>query len=143
MAKKITIFDSFGEYDLQKESVVNGLLEKIDIEGNNDVELDIVFCMIGYQSTTTLIDKLLTDLSKLEGSKKLNVVTNLDLGNKKFYACFFYKSKFIGTEDHDINVNKEIVSKKLEENDITFLVSIVSGNDKTKLKRELKVWPRT
>lgn len=74
--KRISILEDFNVRDVSDEEDVQPIVDKINIDTDTDVQLDLSGCLIDYPATSKLVDAILIKLSSLSGDKKFQIITD-------------------------------------------------------------------
>ncbi|HWD87156.1 MAG TPA: hypothetical protein VG367_03450 [Mucilaginibacter sp.] len=74
--KHISIQKDFGINDAGDEQKIREILNKINIDGQTEVSLDLSRCIVDYPATGILIDNILNQLSELDGEKRLIITVS-------------------------------------------------------------------
>lgn len=131
---KISILKDLGTFDIGNKFNVQNVCNKLVIQDNN-VVLDISRCIIDYPSTSQLLDKVLIDLTKLDGSKSLTIITNLSILELLLLHWLFIGSEFFEIKDETKNLSPDdfvkIISEKLKSEDMKMNIQIVNKQGNT------------
>lgn len=111
--KKISIYKDFEEDDLASDAIVESITDKIQIQGNSDVILDLRDCFIDYPYTSRIIDKILNSLSEIKGEKKLVIFYDLNAKESSLLNWFFLESKFLDITSHEKSLELEDLKTKI------------------------------
>jgi ACT domain-containing protein len=96
--KIINIRDGFEVYDISDELDVSAIVNRINIELNNHIQLNLSGCLIDYPATSKIIDKIIEQLSLLTGVKKLEIITDFVLPMSTIVNWLFLGSIQFGME---------------------------------------------
>jgi len=99
MEEIIKIKETYGCVNLSSKRHINDLICLLKLPNSNHITLDITGCFTDYDSTSMLIDVILSHLDKMEGEKKLTVLCDDGYDNPFMYANLFLGSKFLNISD--------------------------------------------
>jgi hypothetical protein len=131
--KIIAIRKDFGVSDISDEEDVRTIIEKIDVESNADVQLDLSGCLIDYPATSKLMDTIVEQLSQLSGRKELEIITDYVLPMPTVVNWLFLGSKRL-----DMDLNKglpyneiiQILQTALQRSNIVLKITIRDSEGK-------------
>lgn len=127
--KRISIYKDFQEDDLATDSVISGILDKLTIDENNTIEIDLRDCFIDYPYTSRIMDRLLLQLSNLQCDKRtLVIIYDLNAKEETLLNWIFLESEFLeiknGADVMDLNNLKQAIEKKIREKKISIEIKI-------------------
>ncbi|MDB5024310.1 MAG: hypothetical protein JWP78_2065 [Mucilaginibacter sp.] len=114
--KTIALYSDFKVNDAGNSDKIKSILDQINIDNEPEVTLDLTHCIIDYPATSTLIDKILLQLSEKTGQKKLIIAVSYSLPEQTLINDLLGDSKFF-----EIEAKKEIPIKELREKIEKFL----------------------
>ncbi len=137
--KKIAIYEKYGINDLGDFSEISEIIEKIDIESNNQIELNLKHCFIDYPATSQIIDRILDQLKDLKGIKKLLILHDYYLPESTILNLLLLGSQFFNIQaDKELKIEelKNIVNSKILSYNINLEILVVNRADKEVQKFE-------
>ena len=96
--KIFSIRNDFSVSDLSDEEDASIVVDKINIESNPDVQLNLSGCLIDYPATSKLVDNILDQLALLPGKKYLEIVTDFNLPKQTVMNWLFLGSRRLDME---------------------------------------------
>lgn len=135
--KKISLLDDYGINDISNEEKIKGILNKISINSERIVELNLRHCIIDYPATSKLIDTVLFQLEKLNGQKELFIKISYILPEQTLLNVLLGDSRFFGIEakkEMDLEDIKKKISGKLKTVNIFMEITILDRAGKTKVE---------
>lgn len=119
--KRINPKDDFGYefFDVGDEDIVNLIINKLDIEGNKELELSFQDCITNYPATSKIIDSILFQLDKINGQKELIIKVNLDDDPIHLLNGLFFGSRFLKIQE-----DSELLSLEKMKNTIKEMVEL-------------------
>lgn len=134
---KLNIIEDYKHYQIANIRHTNLLLDKIkDINFGNEteIELNIEGCMTDYPATPIFMDYFLFHLENQEGQKEFTIILD-GIYNKEIYILYdivlegdFFNIKEKNGSEEEIKVWKEIINKKLKNENI--IIKIIISHDK-------------
>lgn len=140
--RNIAVMEEFEVNDLSEDIQVNQLIEQIGNITDSEIRLDLKTCMLDYYATGTLVEELISKMSKIKGQKQLFIEVDYIVGMRIVLNWLFLGSKMMNlTEKNELSIdyilNKvEPVVKSLN---IEIRVSIINKDGS---KKEEVVIPR-
>lgn len=121
-------------YEVGDEDFVEMIVNRIDIEGNHEIELNLQNCIINYPATSKILDQILFQLKRLKGKKELTVKVMLFDEPVHLLNGLFFGSKFLNIqEDSQLlsldNMNNTI-KEMIEDKNIKISVILVNKTGK-------------
>jgi hypothetical protein len=119
----------FGYYEVGDEDFVELMIDKIDIDGCSNINLDLSECITNYPATSKIIDKILYQLLKLKGEKQLLINVGDEDDVIHLLNKLFFGSVFLGIQnDNELLSLKEIndvLEKKIIKRNINISIQNV------------------
>jgi len=79
---EISIFKDYSIFDAGKQRNIEEVIKKLPAFTDELITLDFTNCLIDYPATSKLIDKILSELSNMKGSKVLTIQSDLTVNNE-------------------------------------------------------------
>ncbi len=112
--KQIQIKEDYKINDLGDMSEIGEIIEKIDIDSNSVVELNLRHCFIDYPATSQIIDKVLFQLKKNSGNKELIIKHDYYLPESTILNLLLLGSKYFNIEANK-EIELELLSKTIKD----------------------------
>ncbi len=125
--KEINILQDYGVYELGSESEIKPIIEKIDINNQTHIKLDLTGCLPDYPVTSQIIDKIISQMKKLPGKKSLDIVVEYSLPHEILINWLFLGSKDLNIQDDKSMPLKDIwnaIYDGIEESSIVIKIHI-------------------
>lgn len=125
--KEIKIRQDFGIYELGSEAEITPVIEKIDIENNAEIQLDLTGCLPDYPATSLLIDKIISQMRLMIGEKHLVIILEYSLPLVTLINWLFLGSKELKIEkDKSLSLDeiKSLIQNGIQDSDIEIVIRI-------------------
>jgi hypothetical protein len=116
MGETIKVLETYGVYNLSSKHQIHDLISRLELPNSNQLIIDIKGCIVDYSTTSLLFDEILFHLNKLQGEKKLIILTD-GLSFQHMFADLFLGSKFINVgDDFKLDIKEcEFLLKEINE----------------------------
>ena len=125
--KEIKIRQDFGIYELGSEAEITPVIEKIDIENNAEIQLDLTGCLPDYPATSLLIDKIISQMRLMIGEKHLVIILEYSLPLVTLINWLFFGSNELQIEkDKSLSLDeiKSLIQNGIQDSDIEIVIRI-------------------
>ena len=125
--KEIKIRQDFGIYELGSDAEITPVIEKIDIENNAEIQLDLTGCLPDYPATSLLIDKIISQMRSMTGKKHLVIILEYSLPLETLTNWLFLGSKELKIEkDKSLSLSdiKSLIQDGLQDSNIEIVIRI-------------------
>jgi len=120
---EIKMVEQYGETDLDVEPVCKRIAEAIDIDGENEIELNLSECLIGYDSTCIIIDKVIQQMTNNTGKKTLTIICEYKFPLDIVAPLLFCGSKFVD-DNTSTRKDSKIIQSKLKDSLAIYNIAI-------------------
>lgn len=126
--KQIQIKEDYKINDLGDSSEIDEIIQKIDIESNSVIELNLRHCFIDYPATSQIIDKVLYQLQTKSGNKELIITHDYYLPESTILNLLLLGSKYFNIEvskEIEIELLRNTINNQINKDSITIAVNVV------------------
>lgn len=138
--KEIDIYNDFKQKNLGSNLRVNQVVERIQLNGESDITLNLSKCFIDYPYTAKIIDKVLEQLNQTQEENKIfNIKYDLKSSESTVLNALFNGSNFLKLVEERSYTSQEIKTALKDEfekyNINSELITIdIHGKELTKMK---------
>jgi hypothetical protein len=124
---EISLVKDLHIYDAGTERNIQPILNKIHVT-ENEVTLNFCDCGVDYPATSKILDRVLNELSKMEGQKRLSVIFDFKINELALHKWFFIGSEFFDISEFENSYTndqfKERIATKLNQTAISMSIII-------------------
>ncbi len=114
MTHRISIQSDFQEFDLDDRVVCERVADRIETNNENDIILDTSKCLLGYDATCRVVDKVIDELISVTGESKLTVVSDYQFPEEIVISFLFRGSKYISSDMGGSSYRTDIIQEELK-----------------------------